>query len=501
MSKLGRLPLVGDTIDRYQVLAELAHGGMAAVYAVGRQTDSFTKIFAMKVMLPHLVSDEHFVNMFMDEARIAAFVQHSNVVQVFDVGMNGQTPYLVMEYLKGQSLSALRRRVPNLPMAARLLILAEAARGLHAAHHAKNESGEALQVVHRDVSPQNIHISYDGSVKVVDFGIAAAEGRVTRTRTGEVKGKFSYAAPEQLRGSRDFDLRLDLWALGVVAWELLAKGRLFRAQNDSDTVYNVLHQDVPDLSERGVPDAAAAIVEACLQRTPELRPASALAVERAFREAMLSLEGYDSTQLGELMNETFSAERAVEEDRVATAIGTPREPVRVNEETSDRIGGVEAMSEPPRGSASRGRWVALGGLVALGLGAAGWGLRDAPASTSAPVDPSPPASTPDAVPTETLPTEPVPTEPLPIEAERALAAPPEPAPAGEAEGAGAPAQTEATMNVAPPQPAPAGEAEGAGAPAQTEATMNVAPTKMRRRRRRPASATPSMQRLLNPYGD
>lgn len=372
--QLGYLPQIGETIDRYVVLAELAHGGMAAVYAVGRSTGHFDKLLAMKVMLPHLVGEKQFVDMFVDEARIAAHVQHPNVVQVFDVGQHKDTPFMVMEYLRGQSLSAVRRRV-QLTAGESLEILARAAEGLHAAHETRDRTGAPLGVVHRDVSPQNIHVGYDGSVKVVDFGIAAAQGRITQTRTGEVKGKLSYAAPEQLRSGRVVDRRLDIWALGVIAWEMLAGQRLFKGESDVDTMYNVLNKTPARLS--GVPAEVAEIVASCLQRNVDLRPANASEVAQVFHAAAVRL-GADPSQLATQVETAFAKERAVEEERIASALGAPREPVREAETSSgphlDHVGVSDeeylaalTRTEIDEPRSKRGPWLAAAvGLLLVG---------------------------------------------------------------------------------------------------------------------------------------
>jgi serine/threonine-protein kinase len=274
---LGTLPRPGALVDRYEVLSEIAHGGMAAVYEVRRRgAGGFDRVLAMKVLLPHLAADEKFVAMFLDEARIASQIQHANVVQVFDLGEHEETPFLVMERLRGRSLRAVMQRgVPPLRIA--VAIAAAAARGLHAAHEAADSNGRPLRVVHRDVSPTNIHVGSDGHVKVVDFGIAAARGRMTETATGEVKGKLRYLAPEQITRSRAIDRRIDVWALGVTTWELFAGRPLFAAGDEGSTMWNVLNQDVPDLASVNpeLPPELCRVVAECLSREPSQRPATA----------------------------------------------------------------------------------------------------------------------------------------------------------------------------------------------------------------------------------
>ena len=209
-------------LGRYELVWELGTGGMASVYlARVRGPAGFNKWLAIKRIHPHLAKDPRFVEMFLDEARIAAAVHHPNVAHVFDLGDDAGERFLAMEYLHGEHLGtvavrAVRERGRLEPeLAAR--IIASAADGLHHAHEARDAEGRHLGLVHRDVSPQNIFVTYDGSVKLTDFGIAKAAGRLTHTQTGGTKGKVSYMAPEQALGHA-VDRRTDVWALGVVLW-------------------------------------------------------------------------------------------------------------------------------------------------------------------------------------------------------------------------------------------------------------------------------------------
>lgn len=291
VAALAALPRAGENVDRYRIVAAIAQGGMAAVYAARREgPGGFDKLLALKVMLPHLAVERRFVQMFLDEARIVAQLQHANLAQVFDAGEHHGLPYLVMEFLNGKSLSECLRRASEqgleLPIEVIVTVLAEAAAGLHAAHEAVSANGSALGVVHRDVSPQNIHVGYDGHVKVVDFGIALAAGRVGLTRTGEVKGKLGYVAPEQLDQQHQVDRRADLWALGVMAWEVFAQRRLFHADTDSSTMWNVMQLPIPPLASVAptVSPAVAQLIDQCLQRDVSRRPPTALVVSNVLRE-------------------------------------------------------------------------------------------------------------------------------------------------------------------------------------------------------------------------
>jgi serine/threonine-protein kinase len=353
-------------MDRYDVVAEVAHGGMAAVYAVRRHAGAVNKVLAMKVLLPHLAADPRFVEMFLDEARIAAQIQHPNVVQMFDVGEHKGRPFMVMEYLRRQSLAAVLRK-EDLPRAILFGIFASAASGLHGAHEATDLEGRPLGIVHRDVSPQNVHVGYDGQVKVVDFGIARAAGRITTTRTGEVKGKLDYLAPEQLHKRVEIDRRADLWALGVMAWQAIAREHLFRGETDADTMFNVLNKEPPDIQgiASDLPDEVAACIMQCLARDPDARPESASKVAEVFAHAAR----FSSEDLREVMSSRFAVPRAVEEERLAAAMReSPPGPLVEDEASSGRVK-VELGTEPP----PKRRWVLpaiAGAVLVIALGAA-----------------------------------------------------------------------------------------------------------------------------------
>jgi len=245
-------PVVGHQLGRYVLYDEIASGGMASVH-FGRMLGpaGFSRTVAIKRLHAHLARDPQFVSMFLDEARVAARVQHPNVVATIDVVAREGELFLVMEYINGESLSALlreaRARGVRVPPRVVSSIISGVLHGLHAAHEAKSEQGEPLQIVHRDVSPQNIIVGIDGVARVLDFGVAKATMRVQSTRTGEVKGKFAYMAPEQLE-SRKIDRRTDIYAASVVLWEALASKRLFSGDDPGAIVTQVLLAKVPLLA-------------------------------------------------------------------------------------------------------------------------------------------------------------------------------------------------------------------------------------------------------------
>lgn len=235
-------------VGRYVLYDEIASGGMAKVH-LGRASGAlgFAKIVAVKRILPHLLSEQEFVDMFVDETRLAARIQHPNVVSTLDAVVTDREVFLVMEFVLGESVSRLlrsaRKAKTPVPPAIAVAIVAGVLRGLHAAHEAKNDFGESLGVVHRDMSPQNVLVGADGVPRVIDFGVAKARGRLQTTRDGRIKGKMSYMSPEQLTGHEP-DRRTDVYATGVLLWEMLAGRRLHKGDNDAIVYSNVLHSTV-----------------------------------------------------------------------------------------------------------------------------------------------------------------------------------------------------------------------------------------------------------------
>jgi len=282
-------------LGNYEPLLELASGGMATVY-VARQLGAagFERIVVVKRVHRHLLGNREFYDMFRDEARVASMVHHPNVVPVIDVVEVAQQErelFLVMEYVESTSLATLRKAVFEgerkfpVPVAARILY--DALAGLHAAHEAVDMRGAPLGVVHRDVSPQNIIIGVDGSSRLIDFGVAKAAHRLTETKSGSVKGKYSYMAPEQALG-QDVDRRTDLFAAGVVLHETLTGKRLFRGENELDTVRRIMESEIPRPSslEPSIWQAVDAVVLKALSRPREQRYSTALEMMEALESVV-----------------------------------------------------------------------------------------------------------------------------------------------------------------------------------------------------------------------
>lgn len=233
---------------RYESLRVIASGGMATVHlarAVGE--GGFERLVAIKVMHPHIAADPDFCAMFLDEARLAARIRHPNVVGVLDVDKNDDGQFLVMEYVDGPSLHQLRRGfrkcATTLPIGVTLRIFVDVLSGLHAAHELEDHQGRPLNLVHRDVSPQNVLVGKDGVSRITDFGVARANARITSTRGGALKGKIAYMAPEQVTDDA-IDQRADVYAAGCALWEALTGVRLFRADSEAALIHQILQGNI-----------------------------------------------------------------------------------------------------------------------------------------------------------------------------------------------------------------------------------------------------------------
>ncbi len=252
---VSRVPVeVGSAANSYEILAKLATGGMAEIFlARGASTAGVERYVVLKRILRHRADDAQFVRMFLDEARLAAQLQHPNIAPVYDIGKLGDSYFFTMEYVHGETVRALLQRSHALrspiPIASVLVIGAGTAAGLHHAHERNGFDGKPLGIVHRDVSPSNLMVSYEGGVKVVDFGVAKAAHRSHETRAGAVKGKISYLSPEQCRGA-PIDRRSDLFSLGIVLWEMLTTERLYKRGTDFEIMQAIVSEPVPAPSSR-----------------------------------------------------------------------------------------------------------------------------------------------------------------------------------------------------------------------------------------------------------
>jgi serine/threonine-protein kinase len=300
---------------KYRLFAALGHGGMADVYlGVAQGPMGFNKLVVVKKLRTGLNEDDGFVQMFLDEGRLAARLNHPNVVHTYEIGQSGDTYFLAMEYLEGQPISniakALQKSERKVDPALWARVIAEALSGLHHAHELRDYDGRPMQVIHRDVSPQNLFLTYDGRVKLVDFGIAKAALNASHTETGVLKGKIAYMAPEQALG-QTIDRRADIYAMGVVLWEVLAGRRL--VTGDAAAALNqVLNHDVPELSEVApdVDEKLSAIAMKALSRQADDRWPTAAAMRSALEEWLrVGNHVVDESNIGALVSELFKAKR------------------------------------------------------------------------------------------------------------------------------------------------------------------------------------------------
>ncbi len=275
---------MADQQQRYRVIDRLASGGMAEVFiAESAGIEGFKKKVAIKRVLPHLSEKKRFIAMFLDEARLSAHLSHSNVVQVFDIGVGDNTYFIVMEYVNGADLKQivkhLRDSGKSFPVEAAIYICLKMCEGLAYAHECRGEHGESLKVVHRDISPPNVLISEHGEIKIVDFGLAKASTQLEKSEAGIIKGKFSYLSPEAAHG-HEVDGRADIFAVGIILWELLAGRRLFQGKTDYETVKQVQGAAVPPIAQfcRDADDTLQSIMNRALARDRDARYGSARAL-------------------------------------------------------------------------------------------------------------------------------------------------------------------------------------------------------------------------------
>lgn len=307
-----KLDQQGVPFGRYRLLRKIATGGMAQLYlaSISGAAD-FQKFCVIKKILPHLAEQPHFVEMFLDEARIASGLSHPNIVNIFDLGTVGNAYFIAMEYIAGEDLAHLfskaNEKAQPLPVELCARVAADICAGLHYAHEHRNPKGEPLNIVHRDVSPQNILMTFEGQIKIVDFGIAKAANKVAHTRTGTIMGKAAYMSPEQCLG-QDLDRRSDVFAVGILLHEMLTLQRLFKRPNELVTLRAITEEDAPRVSSirPGAPKILDDIVATALARDPSQRFASCLAMREAL-EHFIADFGVPATSLdlGELLDLYF----------------------------------------------------------------------------------------------------------------------------------------------------------------------------------------------------
>jgi serine/threonine-protein kinase len=313
--------MIGTKLDRFELIAELASGGMGTVFLARLGgAGGFQRLYAIKRLHEHLARHTEFIEMFLDEARLAARIHHPNVVPILEIGTTDGGHYLVMEYVEGDTAghlfhAASQEKKKILPRVAVRIVL-DVLAGLHAAHEGTDDEGRLLEVVHRDVSPHNILVSVDGVARITDFGIARAASRLAVTRTGQLKGKIAYMAPEQAR-SEKIDRRADVFATGICLWEMLSGQRLFKADAEGDTLNRLLYEPIPSLEtvNPSVPRELAEVCARALLRDLSKRYANAADFADALENAARSIDALASHRevaacLADVLGSDLSERRA-----------------------------------------------------------------------------------------------------------------------------------------------------------------------------------------------
>jgi serine/threonine protein kinase len=414
---------IPEAFGRFLLVKTLARGGMGEVH-LARQAgmEGFEKLVVVKRILPHLAEDDEFVQMFLDEARIAANLNHPNIVQIYDLGREGAYYFIAMEYIHGDDIRRLWKQVlkakETLPPALACRIIADAAAGLDYAHKKCDSAGDPLGIVHRDISPHNILVTFEGGVKVIDFGIARARNRMTHTETGAIKGRFEYMSPEHAAGQQ-LDGRSDVFALGVVLWETLTFSRLFKRDSEAATLVAVNDCVVPPPSSvvPALPPDLDAVVLKALAKNREDRYRDAGEFRLALEEWMAdSRQPSSSAHLGAYMRLMY-AERLEQErnsgrpylEETTASNGTAsllRAEATQNVPQTPAPAAQPTRVVPPKAPAKQtGLVVGALALVAALMGIVYWRVAEAPRPVRTPVRPvSAQPSLRDDVPTVPTPT-------------------------------------------------------------------------------------------------
>lgn len=403
----------GQKLGRYQLIQRLAVGGMAEIFLARLvAAEGFEKLVVVKRILPQHALDPELLRMFLDEARLTATLTHPHVTQVYDVGQGerdgaGEAPFFAMEYVHGANLRQLMQAqqsdgdAGSLPLEHAIGIVAAAAAGLHYAHERRGPGGEELHIVHRDVSPSNVLVSFDGAVKVSDFGIAKWAHQRTQTQEGALKGKFGYMSPEQCRG-RPLDARSDVFALGTILYELTTGQAPFTAPSDFEILSKIIDGPIaPPCRPDGAPYAAplADIVMRALARDPAERTPTAQALQLEL-EAFARQERLEvsTVALGALMQRLFADELAAwrEAQRAGKSLGDHLAELQARRPAASAgpRTATDAFAAPPAPPPAPNRWgfaaaigvalAAVGVFISLARGGASSPAPRAPVHASAP---------------------------------------------------------------------------------------------------------------------
>ena len=403
-----RAPITGAGGMSYLPFMSIGEGGMARVYlAKARGPGGFEKLVVLKTIRRHALKNPQVRNLFVDEARLCAQLNHPNLVQVYDVDLDAESPCLVMEYLEGKTLSEVLQD-KSLPQLMLLSVCSEVLAGLHYAHELRSLDGELMNVVHRDVSPNNIFITYDGAAKVLDFGIAKMAGAVSDSVTEEVKGKLSYMAPEQLMGN-EVDARADVFALGVILWEIAVGRRMWDGVTQPVMMNRLASGEIPHLPASADLDSElVSIIDRATAADPRARYASAHLLRNDL-DAYLAHQGRRPSmrEVGTQLADRYAAQREKTATTIRLALKDRESIAPPFEYPSTKVPAPLSSAPPAKG---RGGWVLLlsvllllGALAVVFLSSSSWrqrlGIDDSksdPLSSGA-VDLGIPAA-PDAVP-------------------------------------------------------------------------------------------------------
>jgi hypothetical protein len=348
---------------KYYLLERINVGGMAEVFkAKTFGVEGFERLLAVKRILPNIAEDEEFIAMFIDEAKIAVQLQHANIAQIFDLGKVDDSFFIALEFVNGRDLRSIFDRMRNkgeaLPIAMACYVTMQVCEGLDYAHNKRDAQGRELNLVHRDISPQNVLIGYEGEVKLIDFGIAKAAGKASKTQAGILKGKFGYMSPEQVRGL-PIDRRSDIFAVGIVLYELLTGERLFIGESDFSTLEKVRNVEIvpPSSYNKKIPQELERVVLKALARDPEDRYANAIDLHDDLQSFLYSVgEFFSRKDLAAWMKKTFAME--IEEDSVKLEefrqVASPVASAEVSRRAAvgglppGRPGGTGAKVPPPK---------------------------------------------------------------------------------------------------------------------------------------------------------
>jgi eukaryotic-like serine/threonine-protein kinase len=439
----------GHVLGRYELLLPIAAGGMAMVWAARlKGTRGFQKIVAVKTMLPKLSEDEQFEKMFLDEASLASKVRHPNAVEILDLGEQDGVLFLAMEWIDGVPLNQLMKIAKQrggVPTTVATRIVMQACAGLHAAHELTDGRGKLIGLVHRDISPQNILVTYDGVAKVVDFGVAKATALGDgATQVGQLKGKVSYMAPEQVRGE-SIDRRADVFAMGIVLYALTTAKHPFRKESEGATLFAITAPEPVVPPNKFIPDYPAALQDVLLKaldKDRDRRYASASELLKALDKALPPSERGSDEEVGAFVDSLFGEQRRQQQAALADALEradkqqlSVKSNHKFNENTLTGQSGVSALSTvgvtagltPPNavGSdldaalASRSnrllRWGVLGGAVVVALLVAVLLARGSKSSEPGANKATTPAASADATAPASVPAPAVDLQALPVE--------------------------------------------------------------------------------------